>query len=374
MGWNQVIPINILLIQMILPPYRLPFFQKLANSPLLNLTIAYGRSFWKSDLESIENPDRLKVYPLRNYYLGRKAQAAFQKGFLNLLRRERFEVIIAEFNPRIISNIIVFLYSRIIGNKFIWWGHGTSPNSTDIIIRFRILLISLADALICYDAVQAEKFISLGVPREKVFVASNAIDTEEIIPLVSKKGLPERHRILFIGRLVPEKKVDLLIRSFFLAQSQLKPGTKLTIIGDGQEREKLENLAKEYSIIEKIEFLGSIYSAEMLAPWFNSAWVSVSPGQIGLSAIHSLAFGLPMIVARNEPHGPERAAIEEDINTTFFPSDNEKALASQLIALERQPKKWEQMSAAASQKIRGRYSLAAMAEAFEQAIDFAMKV
>jgi glycosyltransferase involved in cell wall biosynthesis len=231
-----------------------------------------------------------------------------------------------------------------------------------------VWLARLADALIFYDAAQQEKFISWGVAREKTFVASNSIETEDIEPLVEERPRNERHRILYIGRLTPRKKVALLIHGFARALSFLPPKATLTLVGDGTERERLERLVHELNLGARVEFVGAMYQQDQLAPFFNSAWVSVSPGCIGLSAIHSLAYGVPLLVAKSEPHGPEQSVLEEGTTCTFFPSENAAVLGEQLVSLANDSARWNAMSIASRQRIQTGFSLAAMVQTFEQAV------
>ena len=364
--------VNVLIIQRILTHYRIPFFQKLSQSPMLNITCAYGKEHPQSSLKSIFNPSGIMTKELYNLFIGPRERITYQKGLLSLINSRNYQVIIAEFGPSIISNIIALFYAKKLGIKFIWWGHGIKPLSSKLNIKLRIWLANQADAIIFYAPEQAEMFINWGFTEKKVFIAPNSIDVEKIIPLAKIGDFENRNRILYIGRLIPEKKIDILIHGFAQAWKRLKPETRLTIIGDGPERNKLERLAQTAGIFDKVEFTGGIYDMEQLAPWFNSALVSVSPGCVGLSAIHSLAFGLPMIVARNEPHGPEVSALQENINCLFFPSDDTKILSEMLIYLFDNKKQWEKMAGAASMTISERYNLIAMVIAFEQAVNYVL--
>lgn len=365
--------VPVLLVQNILTPYRLPFFQHLALSPSLELTIAYDRCEKDGNgLENIHMPSGLNCIGLKNVYLGHSQLAVYQRGFLSQIHSGRYRVIIAAFNPRIISNVLAWIYSRCLPVKFIWWGHGMSPHSSPLAIRLRLLMARYADAIIFYDSTQADRFVSLGIPQDKVFVAPNSIDTEEIEHLATPHLKHQRYRVLYVGRLIPAKKVDLLIRGFASAYPRLDPKTILTIVGDGPEYASLADLAQRVGLGDHIEFVGSNYQQELLAPLFNSAWVSVSPGYVGLSAIHSLAYGLPMIVAENEPHSPEVAALSEGTNCLFFSSDDSEALANRLVELICDQERWDRMSEASSRTIREKFNLSVMTQAFEQAVAYAL--
>ena len=363
---------RVLIVQRVLPPYRLHFFQKLSQSPHVQTVLAYGQASRASALESISSPDGINRVLMHNHYLcvnGRE-KIVWQRGLLDLMTSALLDAVIAEFNPRIISNLAALATAQMRGIPFIWWGHGISPRCASTTVRLRLWLVRLADALILYDSVQADRFVALGVPREKVFVAPNSIDTEEIAHLVQERPRSERNGILYIGRLRPAKKVSLLLRGFSLAASHLEPGAKLTIIGDGSERTNLEHLAVQLGVADRVEFTGAIYQQDLLAPWFNSALVSVSPGCVGLSAIHSLAYGVPMIAAQSEPHGPEVAVLKDGMNTLFFPSDNPEELAQRLLNLANDREQWQQMAQAARRTVQERFSLSVMVHAFEQAVQY----
>ena len=360
-----------MILQRILPPYRLAFFQALACSPDFALTLAYGQASQESALESVPNPVGIQTEPVVNAYYGKNERIVLQSGVLPLLRSGRYTTVVAEFNPRILTNVLACLSARRRGLKFLWWGHGIRPKSGRFERGIYRWLAGLANGLIFYSAAGADEFVRLGIPREKTFVAWNSLSTEEIEPLVQPMPAEGRTRILYIGRLIAEKKVALLLRGFALAAAHLDPNTRLTIIGEGPEGERLKNLAAQLAISGQVEFVGSLYEQAQLASYFNAAWVSVSPGYVGLSAIHSLAYGLPMLVADKEPHSPEITAIEDGVNSVFFASDDPEALSKALVALAGDPARQERMRLAARQSIPQRFSIHQMVEAFEEAVHYA---
>lgn len=362
---------NVLLLQRILPPYRLALFQSLSRSLLFDLCLAYGQAAPSSALESVSDPVGVRVSPLTNLYFRGKESLVFQKGVSALLASRRYDTLIAEFNPRIVTNVLAAWQAKQLGMRLIWWGHGIRPRSSGAAVRVYLALIRLADAFLFYNEEGAERMAALGVPRHKLFVAWNSVDTGEIERLRQDTPLGERLRILSIGRLIPEKKTDLLMRGFAAALPSLPPNARLTIIGEGPERAKLEALAADFGLEDRVEFVGSLYEQEQLAPFFNAAWVSVSSGYVGLSAIHSLAYGLPMLVAEDEPHSPEIAAIEPGVNAAFFPSDDAAGLAEGLTGLAADPARWEAMSLEARRTVQRRFSIDAMSQAFEDAIRYA---
>lgn len=363
---------RVLIVQRIMPHYRVPFFRELGRSSAATFHFAYGRHRDGAALKSILDPEGVSSAPLQNVYLtiAERECAVYQHGLTSLIRSGAYDVVIAEFNPRIVSNLLACQASRRAGVKFIWWGHGMGPAAGRATARVRLALARGADAVIFYDDVQAARFISLGLPSSQAFVAPNSIDTGEISRLARDPEAGPRDRVLYVGRLVPEKKVDLLIRAFALARSGFVEPQKLTIVGDGPERSTLDALASSLGIATEVEFTGPLYAPQQLAPLFNSAWVSVSSGAVGLAAIHSLAYGLPLIVAREEPHGPEASALKDGRNALFFSANDADGLASVLTSLRRDRERWLSMARAARSTAESGFGLDRMVESFERAVQY----
>jgi glycosyltransferase involved in cell wall biosynthesis len=362
---------RVLIIQRILPPYRIGFFQALSRSAKLEVSIACGEAAPDSSLESVLDVPGIRVERIANRYVGKGERLIVQRGVLPLVRSGKFDVLIAELNPRVVTNLLVYQYAKRWRIPIIWWGHGIRPSG-----RFQKLYMSLsngASANIFYSQAGADGLVAQGLPAEKAFVAWNSIDTAEINPLVVPYEPETRNGILCIGRLIPEKKPELLLRAFAQATAEHGLNANLILVGEGSERPLLERLAAETGVSDRVVFVGSAYGQTELAPHFNRSRLSVSPGYIGLSAIHSMAYGLPMLVADDEPHSPEIAAIKDGINACFFAANDVKDCAHAMKQMYCDGAALSRMSQAARQTVREQFSMDAMVNAFEQAIQFARK-
>ena len=363
-------PREVLLVQRILPPYRFRFFQALARSPVINLTIGFGGPSPDSGLDSVDAPAEARRLVLRNRFFGPNERAVWSSGLMAQLWRPRFYVMIAEFNPRILSNVIACILARITGTRFIWWGHGLSHESADSkwVARIRLKLISLSSAVILYEEAMARKLVELGVSRGKIHVARNTIDTQTIGALRSQEFPSNRFRILYTGRLVPGKKLHLLVRAFADAMPTLDPAVRLTIIGDGTEADTLEAEIQRLGLEERLELLPGIYDETELAPYFNSALFSVTPGYVGLSVIHCLAYGVPVVTAQNEPHSPEFAALENGVNARLISRDSVTELSSALVELAEEKEHLEMLHRNSLESAAKWEGVENMVAVFEEAI------
>ncbi len=89
--------------------------------------------------------------------------------------------------------------------------------------------------------------------------------------------LKEMPTVVYAGRLVPEKGVDILLRAFAQTKAQI-PQSRLLIAGDGAEKASLQTLSQDLGIAEAVTWLGYLPQSEM-EQHFAGAWVQVVPSQ-----------------------------------------------------------------------------------------------
>jgi glycosyltransferase involved in cell wall biosynthesis len=105
--------------------------------------------------------------------------------------------------------------------------------------------------------------------------------------------------VLYVGRLIDEKRVDLLLDALArLAQSL--PGIRCGIVGDGPERIKLERCAAQLGVAGRITFFGVVPDATVFA-LMKAAKVLVQPSEregFGMTVAEAQACGAVPIVVR----------------------------------------------------------------------------
>jgi len=142
--------------------------------------------------------------------------------------------------------------------------------------------------------------VSLGVKEEKIRVVPNGIDFDWINGISSS---PEKLDVVYVGRLIRPKNVDVLLWSIPLLKKEF-PELKVGIIGDGPERAYLEKLAGKLGIKNNVRFFGFIEDFSEVIALEKSSKVFVIPStQEGGSSIVTLeanACGLPVIAVRHK--------------------------------------------------------------------------
>jgi len=135
--------------------------------------------------------------------------------------------------------------------------------------------------------------------------------------------------ILGIGRLVPQKGFDVLLRAFARANIA---GWKLLIAGEGPERDALENLLRDLGLREHAKLIGRA-DRSMAAALFRGCEFFVLPSRmepLGIVNLEAMAAGKPVIASR--VGGVPEIVIEGETGL-LFPAENDRALAAALARL-----------------------------------------
>ncbi|MDD3985702.1 MAG: glycosyltransferase family 4 protein [Methanobacterium sp.] len=173
-------------------------------------------------------------------------------------------------------------------------------------------------------------------------VIPNGIDFNHIQTINPSKQISD---IIFAGRLIKEKNVDLLIKSIPIIKQKI-PNIQCIIIGDGPERSKLQNLSKNLKIQENIKFIGFTENYDDLIGYMKSSHVFVLPSireGFGIVVIEANACGLPVVVVNHKMNaavdliqdgvnGFKAQALPEDIADKIIQSiDNKKKTEQKCI-------------------------------------------
>ncbi|MEN6329380.1 MAG: glycosyltransferase family 4 protein [Methanobacteriaceae archaeon] len=156
----------------------------------------------------------------------------------------------------------------------------------------------------------------------------NGLDFERIQRLQSS---PPDTELIFAGRLISEKGVDLLIRSLPLVK-KIRPDLKCSITGDGPERDNLEKLTAKLNLEGTVKFTGFLKDHDELLKIMKSSEVLVLPSKregFGMVVLEANACGLPAVVV-NHPMNAAVELIKNDENG-FIVEASETALAEGII-------------------------------------------
>jgi glycosyltransferase involved in cell wall biosynthesis len=308
--------------QRVLPSYRIPFFDLLAQHCEGGMSLFAGQARPQEMIAS-GTPHVAKYHQAKNVHLFSGAfYLCYQQGLIDWLEEWDPHALIVEANPRYLSTSSAVKWMHKRGRKVIGWGLG-SPFVSGIRRQRRFAFISQFDGMISYSQRGADEYAALGFPREKIFVAHNSVSSKPMSKVERRmsKGEPV---ILFVGRLQARKRVDSLLRA--CAEMESKP--RLIIVGDGPERVTLGSLAKD--IYPSAEFIGAKHGTE-LRPYFEAADLFVLPGTGGLAVQEAMSYGLPVIVAKGD--GTQDDLVRENNGWQIPPEDYNTLVSTMKNAL-----------------------------------------
>lgn len=157
------------------------------------------------------------------------------------------------------------------------------------------MVIRLSGNFVVYSNKIKKDIIRLGVNKKykNIMVIANGIDLEMI------KERPRDNQdsdLIFVGRLIKEKNVDVLIESVSLAKESLK-NIKCIIIGGGPQKQSLIALTKKLNLEDNIVFKGFLENEEAIS-LMKSSKVFVFPSEregFGIAVLEAMACGLVVI-------------------------------------------------------------------------------
>jgi glycosyltransferase involved in cell wall biosynthesis len=318
--------------QRVLPHYRAPFFDTLASA------CEGGMSLFAGDSRAVEHISTSKNLSVAEYthaknrhLLSGSFYFCHQEKIINWLENTNPDALIVEANPRYLSTPSAINWMRARNHPVIGWGLG-APQRAGVLAGLQkknwMRFLNKFDALIAYSQRGADDYAALNIPQEKIFVAHNSVALKPKGEMLQRPlyKANEPLIILFVGRLQARKRLDNLIQAFKRMSEDLM--LRLWIVGDGPERDHLENLASGMTSgeIPKIQFLGKRHGAELNLVW-READIFVLPGTGGLSVQEAMSHALPVIVAQGD--GTQDDLVQSK-NGWLIPPDNLDALTISL--------------------------------------------
>lgn len=225
---------------------------------------------------------------------------------------------------------------------------------------FEQLNYRLASAAVAGNHEAADVLRRKGFRGPLAVIPQFGVDPELFRPMtVARAAVPT---IGFVGRLVPEKGADLLIR----ALAQLPGRVQLEIVGDGIERTRLELLATELGVRDRVLFRGGVPPA-LMPEALNRFDVLVVPSrtrrnwkeQFGRVIIEAMSCGVPVV-------GSSSGEIPHVIGdpSLVFPEDDVDALVRLLRNLLADPERRRQLGEAGRRRVLAHYTQRRIAEQY----------
>jgi glycosyltransferase involved in cell wall biosynthesis len=260
------------------------------------------------------------------------------------------------------ADIYVYLAFRGSGTPLISTCHTWYDN--DLMVRLygaadRYVLRNYARVVAVSDDVK-QRLLKAGVQEEKICLIKNGIDFrpfDNALPsLRNDLGNQGVAVVGLVGRLAPEKGVDVFLAAAARVMSQLQ-AAKFVVAGDGPERAELETLIDKLGIRAGVTMLGR---CDDMPSFYASLDVMVSSSRqegLPMAILEGMASRLPLIAT---PVGAIPTVIQNGRTGVLVPSENVELLARAIVDLLQDHEKRERLGSAARRLVEEEFSAARM--------------
>ncbi len=328
---------SLAIVQPYLTEYRRPVYDELAED--YEVTVLCDTA--NADFGDCAGDVGFRVHPIKMHQLfgGRLLR---QPGVIRYLVSQRPQRVFCFGNPRNLTFWSILWICRLLGLQCFVHTQGPykhqPPSLFQRITYFCIAV--LCHRCIGYAPISAQAMTAI-LPRflhRKIRFAENSYP----IPAISMTNRANSQHILFIGRLRPGCGIELLLEAMRLVW-QTYPQAVLDVVGGGE----LAGLMQPPP--SGIVYHGTVYEHDAIAEIAGKCVLGVYPGDAGLSVLHYLALGLPVVVHDDITRhmGPEPSFIEFGKTGFGFTRDDRSSLAAAIEQALGQPARLAEMGAAA---------------------------
>lgn len=312
------------------PLYRYPIYK--AMSEAFDCDFFFGdtvfepiKQFDATQLKGFKGFIHPKILRFKGYI--------WHKGIWNIFKF-RYTHYVVTGECRLLVNLLIFLWAKLLGRTFIIWTHG--EHQTYSKWTTRLILKSFyrsADKILMYGSYNLNYMIDLGCVPNRIYTIHNSLDTGKHTELFGQMSISPLYKnyfgndyptVIYIGRLQKRKKIEQLIEA--VASLKQKGATyNIVLVGDNTSGDYLYDVVNKYGMDKNVWFYGPSYKEEDNAELLYNAAVCVCPASVGLTAIHAMSYGCPVVSNDNmETQMPEfESIIEGETGSLFNENDVE---------------------------------------------------
>mgnify|MGYP006074435949 FL=1 len=323
--------IKILVVYHYFPHYRLPVLKALSNQENVDLEYTFlSGSTADIPINILMKADftGLNFISVKNRWFFGKI--LWQTKVLWYSISDQYDCVVYLGNPNFTTTWLGAFFARVIGKPVLFWTHGflKTKSFSD---KIRKIFFRIPNALLLYGNKAKDNLISRGFNVDRLFVIYNSLDFENQIKIkqtINEKDVfklkcklfknPNLPVLIFIGRLTQQKKLLDIIEVTQMLHNEGIP-VNVLFVGDGAMREELIKSIELKLLSDYFTFFGECHKEEQLAQLITLSDLCVSPGEVGLTAIHSLVYGTPVVTHDSEKFQmPEYEAVVDGVTGGLY--------------------------------------------------------
>mgnify|MGYP002348639477 FL=1 len=290
------------------------------------------------------------------------------KEYIEKIENIKPEYVILFLHLKDVVMLPIIWYCKVHQIPVIYWNFGINKNTPNAKLK-NVLFHYIhheCNALLTYTPDMKRYFLEKH--QHKIFVAFNTLDLSDVDKSVlpekkitrSRYGITEKKVILYVSRIMPYKRVELLMDAFADVED-----IAVVIVGPGftWEQQKVVDSHKN------LYYLGEKYGHDV-QEIYSMGDVFSTPGHIGLAITEALFWGLPTVLLQGT-HAPEIYYLKN--GETGYLAKDEKEYKEYMIALLHDDSKLKKMSESCLEVFKKEVSIDKMFEGFIEAIRYCEK-
>lgn len=294
---------KLLIITNIVAHYNLSFYSRVAEkiSNEYDVTIIAD---WSSDSAVYIKDSGETIVKDIDLPFSISNRVFFRKGLIRAINEIAPDKVVIYGNPRDLSVWQALFYLKMKGIWVATYGMFHRIGGMTLSTRWAYRLFShFSTLLLTYSRRGAVTLDTLGVSSSKIRVIGTAIDNSDEVEAVTdsereqfiqENDLVGRYVVLQVVRLSAYKRPMFIIDAAKV-MCEFNERLMFVLIGGGELHEDIKEKIEEFGLQKNVRLLGPCYDKSILSRWFSVAKISVVPTCIGLSAHHSLGFGVPVM-------------------------------------------------------------------------------
>jgi glycosyltransferase involved in cell wall biosynthesis len=293
----------------------------------------------------------------------------------------RADLVVVTQATRLLLNYRLLWRRRRSGPLVAFWGHGRSPHPDAIHLSESVKRWASRqpDWWFAYTDEVADVVAGFGFPRDRITSVQNSTDTRRMTAQVAaasvdvdgsrgELGISTEGPVgLFVGALVPEKRLDFLLTAADWIRAQV-PNFELIVVGEGP---LAGWMAEQAGSRPWLHHLGRRFGDD-LAPVLAAASLLLVPQWVGLVITDGLAAGRPLIASAAAAHGPEIAYLRSGRNGLLVDDAGDpRRYAAAVVEVLADPEGLRRLQAACVEDAAA-FGLEAMATRFADGVERAL--
>lgn len=316
--------------------YRISIFKRINND--LNADFYFGdipnSSIKKIDYKDLSNfKKEFKTTKMKSFF--------WYSGSYKLVFKS-YQNIILTGDPQILSNWIILILARVMGKKTYLWTHGWYGKETFLKGFVKKIYFGLASKILLYGDYAKKLMIQNGFDESNLIPIYNSLNYTEQLTVrnnLKKTSIYTAHFgndnpvLIYIGRIQKVKRLDLILHAMEILNNQ-NIFLNLVIVGATSKDVNISDDINKHNLEKQVWLFGSSYDEKKNGELIYNSNICISPGNVGLTAIHSLMYGTPVITHNNFPKQmPEFETIVENYTGAFFEENNAEDLSLKIKRL-----------------------------------------